>query len=79
MSAILIYTIYTHTTVYYKDMVNTKRILLFCLTKQKQNNRKHKMIPTKIKKTKKCGTFKNKKQKEMFAIVSSEGCTRRNI
>lgn len=41
-------------------MVNTKRILLFCLTKQKQNNRKHK---------KKCGAFKNKEQKEMFAIV----------
>lgn len=43
-------------------MVNTKRILLFCLTKQKQNNKQN-------SKKKKSGTFKNKVEKETCAIA----------
>lgn len=36
-------------------MVNTKRVLLFCLTKQKQNNKqKQKVEHSKTKNSKKC-------------------------
>lgn len=56
-------------------MVNTKRILLFCLTKQKQNNRKHKKKSTK----KMGGIQKQRAERNVRNCVFLEGCTRRNI